>query len=269
MPRSMGSKRSSDSGASAQAANRGRAIRTGARRVRAMMLMGSAVGGLLLLCAAGAHAGTVSGSIEHDPGRLEPPERNQGFVPRIENPLRPVKKLDPRPWLVVVLDGGPVADADTTPPDDPVRYDLVGESFQSRILPVVVGSRVELKNRAHRSAVLYTPEAPELVDSVTLERHGTHVFQMSEAMRPIAVRSQISPHLEGTVVAFPHRYFSLVDSRGKFELDNVPPGEWKLRVWYRDGWIKGVEETVQVGKRSTLTVTIPPRIEVERPSGGQ
>lgn len=273
MPRSMGSIRSSAACEVERAASQDRARSAGARRAvvaRAASRVGSLLACTLLLSAATAHAGNLSGAIAHDPGRLKPPVRNQGFVPRIENPLRPVKKLDAKPWLVVVLDGGPAAEEDSAPPEEPVRYDLVGESFDTRILPVVVGSRVELKNRGYKSPVLDTPEAPDLVSSVALEPRGTHVFQAGEALRPIVIRAQNAPHLQGTVVAFPHRYFSLVDRRGRFQIDNVPPGEWKLRVWYRDGWVKGVEETVQVGaKRSTVTVTIPARLEVEPPSGGQ
>lgn len=247
--------------------------RMGSTRLRATgrrrnISAGSALACTLLLTATVAHAGSVAGTATYDAGRLKPPARNQGFVPRIENPLRPVKKPEPLPSLVVVLDGGPMAEGDSAPPEKPVRYDLLGESFATPILPVVAGSTVELRNRGFRTPVLLTPDFPELVASVALAPRGTHAFTTGEPLRPVIIRAENAPHLKGTVLALPHRYFAAVDDRGRFEIDDVPAGDWKVRVWYRDGWLQGVAETVQVGpKRATITLKIPPKLEIEPPAG--
>lgn len=222
------------------------------------------------LCAFGAgaaHAGTVAGTIQFQPNRLgKPPERNQGFLPRIENPLRPVKRLDPLPWLIVVLEGGPVSDADSVPTEQAVIYELLGASFAVPILPVVVGAQVELKNRGHDTPTLVTPDAPDLVPSVALAPRAVHAFRVSKPLEPIVIRAQGSPHVRGTVVAFPHRYFARVDERGNFEIADVPPGEWTARVWYHDGWLEGVAQRVQVGpKRAVVTVEVSPVLKVVAP----
>jgi hypothetical protein len=225
------------------------------------------VASLCALGAGAAQAGEVAGTIEFKPNRLgKPPERNQGFLPRIENPLRPVKRFDPLPWLVVVLEGGPVSDADRVPAEQAVVYELLGASFAVPILPVLVGAQVEIKNRSHDTPTLMTPDAPGVLDGVSLAPRGVHAFRVNEPQKPIVIRAQGSPHLQGVVVAFPHRYFARVDERGGFEIRDVPPGEWTARVWYRDGWLEGVSQRVQVGpKRVVVTVEVSPVLKVVAP----
>jgi hypothetical protein len=225
------------------------------------------VAALCGLAAGTAHAGTVAGTIQFQPNRLgKPPERNQGFLPRIENPLRPVKRFDPLPWLVVVLEGGPVSENDLTPPEQAVIYELLGASFAVPILPVLVGTQIELKNRGHDTPTLLTPDAPDLLAGVSLAPRAVHAFHVREPLTPIVIRAQDTPHLQGTVVAFPHPYFARVDERGSFEIQDVPPGEWTARVWYRDGWVEGVAERVQVGtKRVVVTVPVSPVLKVVAP----
>jgi hypothetical protein len=248
------------------------ACRTGGRTPRtraAALLVASLCASLCALGSGAAHAGTVAGTIQFQPNRLgKPPERNQGFLPRIENPLRPVKRFDPLPWLIVVLEGGPVSDADTVPAEQAVVYELLGASFAVPILPVLVGAQVELKNRSHDTPTLVTPSAPDVLGSasVSLAPLAVHAFRVKEPLKPIAIRAQGSPHLQGTVVAFPHRYFARVDERGGFEIPDVPPGEWTARVWYRDGWLEGVAQRVQVGpKRVVVTVEVSPELKVVAP----
>lgn len=222
---------------------------------------------LLCLSGATAHAGTVAGTVEFEPNRLgKPPARNQGFLPRIENPLRPVKRFDPRSWFVVVLEDGPVSDEDREPPTQAIRYELLGESFAAPVLPVLAGAQVELKNRGFDTPTLMAPEAPGVLEPVELRPNGVHAFRVPEPLAPVVIRAQGSPHLQGTVVAFPHRYFARVDERGRFEIPGVPPGSWRARVWYREGWLEGVEQRIEVGaRRASVTIEVSPVLEVAAP----
>jgi hypothetical protein len=207
-----------------------------------------------------ARAGDVKGEVQFEPRQLgAPPARNQGFIERIENPLRPIQAFDPRPFMVVVLDDGPVDEAATQAPAAPVAFPLVGESFAPPLMPVVAKTRIELRNRGPRPVVLLTPDDPDLVDSIALKPKGFHEFQMAKPGQVVLIRSQDSMHLSGRVVAFPHRYFAAVDGRGRFEIKGVPEGTWKARLWYRDGWLEGVEATVDVGSKSAeVTLKVSP-----------
>lgn len=203
-----------------------------------------------------ASADDVRGKIVFKPDKLgSSPVRSKGFIKRIENPLRPVRKFNPRPYMIVVLDGGTVADEAKKPPAALQKYRLKGESFATHLFPVIVGSRVELVNESPRQAKLFTPEDPDLVDA-TLNPRGSAEFKVKAANQVTVIRSQDSDHLAGRVVAFAHRYFSTVDRRGKFEIKDVPEGNWKVKVWYRDGYIDGFEQSIEVRKRKATDVDL-------------
>lgn len=216
---------------------------------------------------ASARADDVRGTIGFKPEKLgKPPVRNRGFVERIENPLRPIRDFEPWPYLVVVLEGGPVDDEAKQAPGGTVTYELRGESFHVPLLPVIAGTRIKLDNKGLRATTLVTPEEPELVDSVALNPLGSHEFKVATPHQVILIRGAESSHLRGRVVGFPDRYFAPVDDRGRFELKGVPEGTWKLRVWFRDGWIDGVEQTVEVQKKKRVEVELTLTPDQVRPA---
>ena len=222
-------------------------------------LVGAALFGLGLgrPTSALAGEGDVEGKVVFKPNKLgKPPVRNQGFLERLENPLRPVRSFNPRPYMVVVLSDGPVDEEAKKAPGGKVRYHLVGESFEKPLLPVIEGTRVEIVNSTTRKVTLFTPDDDAMAEPYTFNPRGMRDFKASTSADVIVIRSETTRHLEGRVVAFPHRYFVPVDRRGRFEIKDVPEGNWKVKVWYRDGWIEGVEQTIEVEKRRTADVDL-------------
>lgn len=224
------------------------------------LVVGLAALGMVTFTANLAHAGDVEGKLVFKPKLGEPPPRNQGFIKRIANPQRPVRSFNPRPYMIAVLDGGEVDDEAKKAPGGRIRYHLEGQSFDRALLPVIVGSRVELVNNTEAEATLFTPDSPAIADGHTLNPRGMHDFKVSEAGSVVVIRSQDHNHIEGRVVAFPHRYFAPVDRRGQFEIKDVPEGKWTVKVWYRDGWLDGVSAELDVDKRrgGEVDITISP-----------
>ena len=216
--------------------------------------------------------GTVSGTITlADPAkRGEPPVRSQGFVRRARNALKAPRAFDPTPYLVVVLEGGTPAPEDTEPPDRPVRYSIVGESFEVPVLPVVVGSIVEIKNEGKGAPRLYVPGADDFVPGDPVSPKGERkTKKVEQPLKVIEIRDRESAHLTGRVVAFPHRYFARVGPGGKFEIKGVAPGTWKVRVWYMDGWVEMPAETIEVEARREAKVrqlALPARLTTTPPN---
>jgi hypothetical protein len=212
-----------------------------------------------------ARAGSVSGKLAIDTTALgEAPVQSRGFLDRIPNPLTPVKRFDPMPFMIVVLEG-----AGDAAPNQPmqVRYDIIGESFERPVLPVLINTDVEVRNTGRGAPVLVAPGNPALLPAEPLNPGASRTFKTAAAAAGsvILLRDQQSPHLVGRVVVLPHRFFATVDAAGKFELPDVPAGRWTVRVWYRDGWLERTDETIDVGKgKIAVEPRIPAKLEIEK-----
>jgi hypothetical protein len=210
---------------------------------------------------------TVTGTIAlADPAkRGEPPIKSVGFVRRARNALKAPRPFDPTPYLVVVLEGGNPAPEDTEPPQQMPRYAIIGESFEAPVLPIVAGSAVEIKNNGKGSLRLYSPDMSDLVPSDPVSPKGERkTKKLEKAGTSFEIRDRESAHLTGRIAVFPHRYFSRVKPDGKFEIKGVPPGTWKVRVWYVDGWVEMPAETVEVVAKKEAKLkqplALPPRL---------
>ena len=219
-----------------------------------------------------SNAGTVTGVVRLPVTKQTPDpyakhfKENTSFVRRRPNPWLPLRPADPRPQMVVVLWGGPVADEAKTPPATQLWWELIGESFKFPLIAVQAGREVWVryattKQRTHH---LSSPEIDAIKQAAgkdpfsgPLGPTGKRDFVL-KALQTVEIRATNTPHVSGRAVAFPHPYFSLIRPNGKFEIANVPAGAWRIRVWYRDGWLD-LESAVEVpqGNKRTKNIREP------------
>ncbi len=195
--------------------------------------------------------------------RKPAPQRGQGFVPRAKNPLRPPDGFDPRRSMVVVLEGGPVDDMDKKPRSS--RYSIVGENFDSEILPVIVGGKVEIKNMGRKTPRLYSQSNPEVVPADPINPKGVRVTEaITKAHAPIDIRDKDSVHFLAHIVAFEHGYFAVLGHDGTFKIEGVPAGNWQVKIWHDDGWVTNIPATTVTiaGKRDpkAVEITLPAKL---------
>ncbi|MBL4637397.1 MAG: hypothetical protein JKY56_26310 [Kofleriaceae bacterium] len=186
---------------------------------------------------------TVSGTVALPAvsARKASPRRGQGFVPRAKNHLRPPNGFDPRSRIVIVLQGGPVDETDRKARDS--HYNIVGENFETDILPVVVGGRISITNMGRKAPRLYSLVFPKVVPSDPINKTGDRKTKaIAEKHKEIDIRDHDSVHFLAHIVAFEHSYFSTVNNRGQFEIKGVPAGTWNLKVWHHGGWVTNVDD---------------------------
>lgn len=234
-------------------------------RQLAPIVIAALVGAAPADSAAAPDGTTVTGVVELADlaSRPERPVRSRGFVRRVRGPLKPPQKADPRDQMVVVLEGGPVHEDDKKPPSGTQRYVLVGESFASPVFPFVAGADVEIKNAGHASPRLHAPGRAELIDEAPLSPKGVRPIRekLTEPLAAVEIRDRDSAHIRGQLLPMPHSYFSLVGEDGKYEIEGVPAGEWRVRLWYRGGFVQlSKPVTVEVSGRSSKapTIKLPP-----------
>jgi len=204
-------------------------------------------------------AGTVVGRLELPAPPERPPVSQRGFLDRAENPLTPVRPLNVGPYLAVVLEG-------EARPQSPgqVQWELGGDSFGKPLIIVPVGAEVLITNSSGIPRTLIALEDPKLLEASPIAPKNSRSFRALEP-RVYTITDKEAPHLRGKVLVVPTPYFAMVEvsggklEHGAFQLSDVAEGTYKVRVFYRDGWLDRPDDAVTVTKNKVeVVVKIPP-----------
>ena len=204
----------------------------------------------LLLFSTAARAGTVTGKVDLPTTPLpRPPLKMKGFLDRVENPLAPVKAVAATTQMVVVLEGD---EKPVSPPQ--VVIELLGESFSKKVVAAPAGSEVVIKNVSKAARTLVAAEDPKLVPQGPINPTGPKSFRVTDVGKVYTIGDKDAPHLKLTIVVVNTQYVAYPDETGKFEIDSVPPGSYKVKVWYQDNWLAREDETVNVSAKGKTDV---------------
>jgi hypothetical protein len=209
---------------------------------------------LALLAAIGSSAAantTVTGKLDLPAAPELPAMSRPGFVPRAENALRAPQTQPVAPFVVVVLDGA----TSSAPPQ--VNWDLLGDSFSHPVIAAMAGADVVIKNASHTPHTLSTVDDKSLAGEL-LNPGGGKTLHV-DAGKTYTVHDPDAPYVWGRVVVVATPYIGYLDANGKFEIPDVPEGSYKLRVFYKDGWVDVDKDTVTVpakGKMGEVTAKV-------------
>lgn len=195
-----------------------------------------------------AVAGPVSGKLDLPPPPDRPPPATKGFLERVENPLAPAKPVNITPSMIVVLEG----DAKPSSPGQ-VTWELPGESFSRPVMGAPAGAEVVIKNTSRTARTLVAAEDPKLIPAGPINPTGPKSFRPTEAGKIFTISDADAPHLKGTLVVVGTPYVAAVDDAGKFDFGEVAEGSYKLKIFYKDGWLDGTTD-VAVGNKGKVEV---------------
>jgi hypothetical protein len=203
----------------------------------------------LLALAATASAGTVSGKLELPAAPPRPPLAMKGFLDRVENPLALVKPLAPTQQMVIVLEG---QEKPVSPPQ--VVIELLGETFSKKVVAAPAGAEVVIKNVSKTARTLVAAEDAKLVPQGPINPTGPKSFRVNDVGKIYTIGDKDAPHLKLKIVVVNTQFVAYPDDGGKFEVGDVPPGAYKVKVWYQDNWIQRDDETVNVAAKGKTDV---------------
>ena len=200
---------------------------------------------LVIVLPVAAYAGpgsTVSGKVEL-PSTLpdRPPIQAKGFLDRVENQLAPVKPNNVTGQMIIVLEGNEVANF-----TGQVVIELLGESFSRRVVGAPAGAEVVIKNLSKTARTLSAAEDPKLVPQGPINPTGPKSFRIEAPGKVYTIGDKDAPHLKVKIVALNTPYYGYVDDTGRYTIQDVPPGSYKLKIWYGDGWLERPEDAVDV-----------------------
>ncbi len=162
---------------------------------------------LLASLALDAAAGTISGTIKS-------------------------KKKKYLPNTVIYVEG---VKGEFTPPEEPLLIDQKGMKFHPHVLPVLAGTKVEFLNSDEVAHNVFSPD--ESADKMNLGtwpkgEKKTFTFEGNcEKTCEAVLLCNVHPEMEAFVVIMQNPYFAMADDSGVFLIENVPAGEYTLKVW--------------------------------------
>jgi hypothetical protein len=203
-----------------------------------------------VLASGPASAGTLVGKVElpsNLPVRPKPAE--PGFVERYENPVTPVRPLDVTQRMVIVVEG------DEKPAAPPrVQWNLVGESFAHPVIAAAAGAEVTIINQSKTARTLVAKEDPKLIEPGPINPSGPKTLHPNEAGKVYTIVDKDAPYLVGRLVVVNTQYIAYPDESGHFEIENIPPGSYKLKIWFDTGWINRPAEDVNISVKGKTDI---------------
>ncbi len=194
--------------------------------------------------AAGAHAGTLLGKLDLPPAPEHPPSTTRGFLERVENPLAPVHPLNVTQQMVIVVEGD---EKPASPPQ--INWELVGESFSRPVIAAPAGAEVVIKDTSKTARTLVAAEDAKLLPSGPINPTGTKSFRVTDAGKTYTIGDKDAPYLKGKVVVVNTQFIAYPDETGHFEIADIPAGNYKFKIWFRDGWLALSGDSVDVSQK--------------------
>jgi hypothetical protein len=132
--------------------------------------------------------------------------------------------------------------------------------FISRHTVILDGQKLVVKNSspiAHNVSFTGGEDGPNL-NVLTPAKGQLNVGAVKPRPFPIVPYScSIHPWMRGFVLPLPSPYYAITDAEGKFEIKDVPAGEYRLVGWHEQiGWIfPGPKDNTDMAKRN-VPVTV-------------
>ena len=140
------------------------------------------------------------------------------------------------------------------PPAKPVEMDQRKMQFIPHVLPIVLGTTVRYLNSDPTHHNVFSP-SNEKYNLGTWKQGQTKDYVFRKCAKPPCVYTQlclVHPEMEGFVVVLQNPFFAVTDKDGRYEIDNVPPGNYSLGVWHAKAKSQPKPVTVDAGKPAAV-----------------
>lgn len=137
-------------------------------------------------------------------------------------------------------------------PITPVVMDQVNLTFVPRVLPVLVGTRVDFPNNDVTAHNVFSPARQNRFDLGTYQA-GRQKSVVCREPGVIPILCHIHHEMSAFLVVVETPYFAVSDWKGFYSISNVPPGRYRLAAWQER--VKPQVQTVEVPATGTALVT--------------
>jgi len=152
--------------------------------------------------------------------------------------------------VVFVADG--LSDTAMQPPTQPVVIEQKGCMYDPHIVAMQANQRLEIMNNDPTLHNIHPTPANnrEWNKSQPPGSKTEETFSREEIAIP--VKCNIHPWMKGYVAVFKHPYFAVTAEDGSFDLRNLPPGTYTIKVWHQRLGTSTQKVTVAANERTAI-----------------
>ncbi len=146
---------------------------------------------------------------------------------------------------------------DFEPPEEHAVINQVNTEFVPRMLPVLKGTTVDFTNTDTGWHNVYSP--PQSVTPFNLGTYptGTTRSMTFDNIGVSPISCSMHSNMRTYVITLGNPYFKVTDKMGQYDIKDIPPGTYSLRVWHERLKAKTQKVTIESGK----TIIVDYRLE--------
>lgn len=161
--------------------------------------------------------------------------------------------LAPSPPLAVVYLEGSFLKPSKQPVAQMVQKDL---AFLPALLPVQAGTKVQFPNLDDGYHNIFSYSRPKRFDLGRYRGDERPIpSEVFDVPGLVTLRCDIHEHMRGLILVLETPYFATTDAEGRFRLNGLPPGHYKLKAWLSSKTTRELE--VELNTNSTLEANFP------------
>ncbi len=136
-------------------------------------------------------------------------------------------------------------DGDVTAPKEHVVMDQKNLKFIPHVLPIVAGTTVDYLNSDDVLHNVFSPaKCAEKFNLGTWAKGDIRSYTYNDSDCGAVMLCNVHPEMEAWILVLQNNYFYKTDKDGKYEIKNVPPGKYELKVWHEK--LKGKAQNIEV-----------------------
>ena len=144
-------------------------------------------------------------------------------------------------------------------PSQPAVIDQDGCLYSPRVLGVMVGQKLEIKNSdplLHNIKAVPTANRGFNISQPTQGMTSTRTFNTKEVMVPL--ECNVHGWMNAFVGVLDHPYFATTDADGRFSIQGLPAGTYEVEAWHEKFGTRTMNVTVGAEETKTADFTFAP-----------
>jgi plastocyanin len=159
-----------------------------------------------------------------------------------------------RSRVAIYLEGRFPAEALTT--GVMAKMEQANRRFSPETVVIQAGSKVSFPNLDSIFHNVFSLSGPKSFDLGNYPRGDTKVVTFPEP-GIVYVNCHLHPNMTATIVVTPNRWNTRAGRDGRFELEDVPPGQYTIVAWHKAAGFFRQSVTVETGRNGHIEFLIP------------